>query len=106
MPTGRACGVGMMLYDCIEYFIALVLAELLEFLCQAFILEGQDGYSVEGCILGTVNSRPARAIWFGGTTLLWVALHSELCLWLPTLLHHAAPLVASTSTDSLLALWP
>ena len=45
----------MILYNCIEYFVALVLAELLEFLCKGFILKGQDGYSVKGCILGTVN---------------------------------------------------
>ena len=47
--------MGRVLYYSIEYFVALVLAELLEFLGQAGILQGQYGDRKEGSILGTVD---------------------------------------------------
>ena len=50
----RACGGGQLYYR-IQNFVALVFAELLEFLTEALVVEREDGYGKQRSVLGSVD---------------------------------------------------
>ena len=56
MPTGAGCGGGHCISEgSIQDFVALLLAEVLQFLAEGVVLEGQDGDGVEGSVLRSVD---------------------------------------------------